>query len=163
MAEPIEMPFGCWLGWAKGTMCQMGSKSLHTRGQFWGQKGARSGHVWQSVYSKRLIRGSNWYGADADSGVPDGVHISSTCQIWLNRTCAAGIRPILNDFDDHFSVIVRSVVSSSAVNCLKAHIRNDQFHVMFGCWAFWWSGTCCQTVFEIWHLLMAPVVIWKRR
>ena len=35
-AEPIEMTFGCRLGWAQGTM----SRSYHGKGQFWG-KGRR--------------------------------------------------------------------------------------------------------------------------
>jgi len=51
------------------------------------------GHVWRSIYSKRLSRGQNRYSVDADWGVLDGVHIGATWRIRLNRPCAAAMRP----------------------------------------------------------------------
>jgi len=41
-------------------------------------KKADPGHVRQSIYSKQLSRGQNWYGVDANWGVVDGVHIGTT-------------------------------------------------------------------------------------
>ena len=35
-AEPIEMPFGGWLGWAQGTSIRWGPDSLRCTGNFWG-------------------------------------------------------------------------------------------------------------------------------
>jgi len=37
-AEPIEMPFRIWLGWALGTMCYMGIRSPEGKGQFLGKQ-----------------------------------------------------------------------------------------------------------------------------
>jgi len=51
------------------------------------------GHVRWSIYSKRLSRGQHRYGADADWGVLDGVHIGATWRIRLNRPCAPAMRP----------------------------------------------------------------------
>jgi len=41
-------------------------------------KRGRPEHVWQSIYSKRLSRGQNWYGMDANWGVQDGGCIGAT-------------------------------------------------------------------------------------
>jgi len=45
------------------------------------------GHVWRSIYSKRLNRGQHRYGADDDLGLLDVVHIVATGRIRLNRPC----------------------------------------------------------------------------
>jgi len=43
------------------------------------------GHVQRSIYSKRLSREQNQYGADADWGALDRLHIGATWRIQLNR------------------------------------------------------------------------------
>ena len=52
-----------------------------------------AGHVLRSIYSKPLNREQHQYGADADWGVQDRVHIGATLRIRLNRPCAAAMRP----------------------------------------------------------------------
>ena len=49
------------------------------------------GHIRRSIYPKRLGRGQNRYGGDADRGVLDGIHIGAIWRIRLNRPCAAAM------------------------------------------------------------------------
>ena len=68
---------GCGLRWAPEACSSGGSRSpVHTwRGNFEGKKGPAQdmrGYVWRLIYSKRLSRGQNRYGADANWSVLDG-------------------------------------------------------------------------------------------
>jgi len=66
---------GCGLGCALVTTYSMGPDPTMWRGNFEFEKGPAQdmpGHVWRSIYSKRLSRGQHRYGADADCSVLDG-------------------------------------------------------------------------------------------
>jgi len=74
-----------WSG--RKELCVLQSISPHVKGRFWGRKRAGAGHVRRSIYSKRLGRGQDRYGAGADWGVLDGVHVGATWWIRLNCPC----------------------------------------------------------------------------
>ena len=85
--EPIVMPFGVCNPVGPRNHALDSGQDPHAR-QFWGKKGPvkdMPGHVRRSIYLKRLSRGQNRYGADADWGVLYGVHIGETWRIRLNR------------------------------------------------------------------------------
>jgi len=84
---------GCSLWWAKELCIRWGSRSLHVKGQFWGQKGSGSGNARGLIYSKWLSRGQHLYSADADWGVVDRMHIDATWRLQLNHPCVAAMRP----------------------------------------------------------------------
>jgi len=67
--------------------------SPYVKGQFLRQKSGRPGNARRSIHTKRLSRGQNWHGVDADWGVLDGVHIGATWRIRLNRPRAAAMQP----------------------------------------------------------------------
>jgi len=48
----------CSLWWAKELCIRWGSRSLHVKGQFWGQKESGSGNARRLIYSKWLSKGA---------------------------------------------------------------------------------------------------------
>jgi len=73
-----------------------GSDPTQVKGQFWGRKGVGQGRAQTCPKVDILKATQQWqhrYGADADWGVLDGVHIGATWRIRLNRSCAATTRP----------------------------------------------------------------------
>jgi len=84
---------------SKETSIRWWSRYPRVKEQFWGggeKRGEEGAGACPAVNilkgSKRLNRGQNWYGADADSGVLDGLHIGATWRIRLNRPSAAAMR-----------------------------------------------------------------------
>jgi len=116
------MPFGCAVGWAQGTMYWMGVQIPTREGKFWGRKGAAPGRARWSIYSKGLSRGQHQYGADAEWGILDGVHIGATWWIRLNRPFAATMRPYVKLF---WPLIIRLHRSTTYVDAACCHRQSS--------------------------------------
>ena len=81
---------GCELGWAKEVPCiRHGSRSPDVKGKFWGRRG--DGQDIRTCVTVNILK-VTWQNR-CRLGALDGMHIGTTCRMWLNRTCAALMRP----------------------------------------------------------------------
>jgi len=76
----------------------MGFRSPHLKGQFCGRNGAGLGHARTCSavdigLLKSTHRGQHQYGADADWGELDAMHVCATWRIRLSPMCATAMRP----------------------------------------------------------------------
>jgi len=104
------MPFGVWTRvQIQETMGWIGSSSPRVKGQFSGVKGAARDmprYIRRSMYAKRLSRGQNRYGADADRGVLDGCTMAPSGEydrsVRVRRRC-----DLMSNYCDHLIYSIR--------------------------------------------------------
>jgi len=90
-----------------------------------------------SIFSKRLSRGQNRYGTDADWDVLDGVHTVATWRIRLYRRCAAAMRPYVKLLWSLVIALLHGIEHCTLSGCIKSDISYPVYKRIINLLYFW--------------------------
>ena len=120
---------GCGIGWAKERCISWGSKSP-CDGTILRGISARLRTCPVVIIIKASQQGQHQYGADANWGVLDEMHIGATCQIRLKHRCVALMQPYVKLFWPRFTCtkLVSAVISCRHVSVCPAVCHKSVFY-----------------------------------